>query len=85
MEGGVAGAAKVNPGVPGGGSPPQGWASPRPDRVPRNTYAPAAAALGVTFIFWGLVTTVAISVVGIVLFGLSLADWIREARDELER
>lgn len=61
------------------------WTSPRPDRVPRDTYAPAATALGITFVFWGVVTTPIISAVGGVLFGVSLAAWIGEARHELER
>lgn len=63
----------------------EGWVPPRPARVPRDTYAPAAAALGITFVFWGVVTTPIISVVGVVVFGLALAAWIREARHELTR
>jgi hypothetical protein len=48
------------------------------NRVPRPTYWPVVAALGTVFLFWGVVTTSAISVIGLGLFALGLAGWIRE-------
>jgi hypothetical protein len=59
-----------------------GWHSPRPEEVPRPTYCPAVMALGIVFLLWGVVTTFWISGIGMVLFGLALAMWIRELRDE---
>ena len=63
----------------------EGWTSPRPERVPRETYAPAAAARGIAFGFWGVVTTPVISAVGLVLFVWSVGGWIGEARHDLDR
>jgi hypothetical protein len=69
---------------PAGPAARDGWVSPRPDHIPRPTYAPAAAAFGVTFVFWGVVTTPIISAVGVVVFAVAVAVWVREARDELD-
>lgn len=57
-----------------------GWSVPRPERIPGDTYTPAVMAVGITFMAWGLVTTLIISGVGAVLFAFSLASWIGEAR-----
>jgi hypothetical protein len=54
------------------------WTPPRMEEVPRPTYWPVVMALGTVFLFWGVVTTVAISVIGLGLFILALAGWIRE-------
>jgi hypothetical protein len=59
-----------------------GWHSPRPQAIPRPTYCPAVMALGIVFLLWGVVTTFWISGVGMVLFALALAMWIRELRHE---
>ena len=48
--------------------------------LPQPTYWPAVMALGIVFLAWGLVTSVLISVVGLILFALALAGWIRELR-----
>jgi hypothetical protein len=85
MEGRTDSGSMEKASIAGPASARKGWTSPRPDRIPRDTYAPAAAALGITFVFWGVVTTPIISVVGIVLFGISLAAWIGEAQHELNR
>ncbi len=57
---------------------------PRPsvETPPRPTYAPAAAALGITLMAWGLLTMWIMSVVGLGLFAWSMASWIREIRAE---
>jgi hypothetical protein len=54
------------------------WTVPKPDVVPRPTYAPAAMAFGITFFFWGLVTSPVVLVVGLVIFAVSLRGWVRE-------
>ena len=60
---------------------PPGWSRPKPDHVPRPTYWPAVMGLGVTCLFWGVVTTYVISAVGLVLFVIALAGWIGELND----
>jgi hypothetical protein len=37
-------------------------------------------ALGITFLAWGIVTSLLISAVGLILFALALAGWIGELR-----
>jgi hypothetical protein len=55
---------------------PAGWSRPKPEHTPRPTYWPAVMALGITFLFWGVVTSFIISLVGLALFALALAGWI---------
>jgi hypothetical protein len=57
---------------------PQGWHALPPERLPRPNFFPAGLAMGTTFIFWGLITSWVIIVVGIALFTASLAGWIYE-------
>jgi hypothetical protein len=52
------------------------------EHLPRPTYFPAGMAMGTTFIFWGLITSVVIFFVGIGLFIAALAGWITELRHE---
>jgi hypothetical protein len=70
---------------PAGGGPhraephgvlPPGWSRPKPEHVPRPTYWPAVMAVGITCLFWGVVTTWFISLVGLAVFALALAGWI---------
>lgn len=60
----------------------RGWSRPAPDVVPEPTYWPIVMGFGITFITWGLVTTYFISIVGLVLFGISLAGWIGDLLHE---
>jgi len=59
-------------------STPQGWQQLPPERLPRPNFFPAGLAMGTTFMFWGLITSWVIIVVGIALFTASLAGWIYE-------
>ena len=43
-----------------------------PQRLPRPTYFPFFLALGISFIFWGLVTSFWISAVGLIVFIIAL-------------
>ena len=52
------------------------------EHLPRPTYFPAGLAMGTTFIFWGLITSVVIFFVGVGLFIAALAGWITEMRHE---
>ena len=61
---------------------PLAWQVPRPERIPESTYAPAVLGLGITFLFWGLMTTFYISGVGLILFAMALTQWIGELRRE---
>ena len=60
----------------------EGYSVPLPAVVPRATFWPAAAALAVMLVAWGLVTSPVILVVGGVLLVTSIAGWIGEIRHE---
>jgi hypothetical protein len=62
--------------------PRKGWNKPKPDRVPRSTAWPAAMALGVTLLAWGLITSPVVLGVGVALLAISLSGWIGEIRHE---
>lgn len=59
-----------------------GWTLPRPQIVPRPTYAPAVVALSIVCLFWGLVTTYLISLLGLLLLAVGIADWIGGLRHD---
>lgn len=61
---------------------PPGWSKPKPDRTPGPCLWPPMAALGVTALAWGLVTSPLISCVGAGLLAAALAGWIGEMRHE---
>src|SRR3981189_2603120 len=61
---------------------PPGWQVLPTEPLPRPTYFPAGLAMGATFIFWGLITTWVVWLVGVVLFIAALAGWITEIRHE---
>jgi hypothetical protein len=52
------------------------------EALPRPTYAPAAMALGIAFLFWGMVTSVVVLGAGGLLVIAALAAWIGEMRHE---
>ena len=58
------------------------WESLPHQHLPHPTYFPAGLAMGVTFLFWGLITSWVVIAVGLALFGASLAGWITEIRNE---
>jgi len=55
------------------------------EHLPHPTYFPAGLAMGVAFLFWGLITSWVILVVGAGLFAASLAGWITDIRHERTR
>lgn len=61
---------------------PPGWEVLPAERLPRPTYFPAGLAMGVAFLFWGLITSWVILLVGVALFTAALAGWITEIRHE---
>ncbi len=48
--------------------------------LPRPTIWPAVMAAGITMVMAGLITSLAFSVAGIVVFAIALTGWIRELR-----
>lgn len=61
---------------------PADWQPLPEEHLPRPTYFPAGLAMGVTFLFWGLITSWVVLLVGLALFAASLAGWITEIRHE---
>ncbi len=64
--------------------PPPGWVRARPEKTPRPTYWPVVLALGVAFLFWGLVNDIFIIGLGVIFFLIGAAGWIGELRHELD-
>ena len=62
-----------------------GWEPLLPEHLPHPTYFPAGMAMGVSFFFWGLITSWVILAVGGGVFVASLAGWITEIRHERKR
>ena len=61
---------------------PTDWPKARPERLPQPTYWPFFLAVGLAFMFWGLLTTWVILVAGLVVFAIALAGWINILRHE---
>src|ERR1700730_5540280 len=61
---------------------PPGWQVLPDTPLPHPTYFPAGLAMGIAFVFWGLITTWVVWLVGVVLFIAALAGWITEIRHE---
>jgi hypothetical protein len=59
---------------------PPGWQVLPTAPLPHPTYFPAGLAMGVAFLFWGLITIWVVWLVGVVLFIAALAGWITEIR-----
>ena len=59
---------------------PPGWQVLPTEPLPRPTYFPARLAMGVAFLFWGLITVWVVWLVGVVLFIATLAGRITEIR-----
>jgi hypothetical protein len=55
-----------------------GWDPLPHETLPRPNFFPAGLAMGTTFIFWGLITSLVVFFVGVGLFTASLAGWIYE-------
>ncbi|MHB8647584.1 MAG: hypothetical protein ACYDAR_17525 [Thermomicrobiales bacterium] len=56
------------------------WETLPAAHLPRPTYWPVVLAAGVMFLAWGIVTTLAITVIGLLLLALGLGGWIGELR-----
>ena len=58
------------------------WTVLPTEKMPEPTIWPATLALAITFLVWGLVTSLIITCVGFALFAVALAGWIRDIRHE---
>ncbi|MGI8858029.1 MAG: hypothetical protein ACR2JW_20005 [Thermomicrobiales bacterium] len=56
------------------------WERLPPAHLPRPTYWPVVLAFAVVLLAWGVVTTLAISVIGALMLALALGGWIGELR-----
>jgi hypothetical protein len=61
---------------------PAGWTKLPVEHLPQATFWPAGFALGIAFVFWGLITSWVVLAVGVVMFAGCLAGWIAEIRHE---
>jgi len=59
-----------------------GWHEPLPASLPKPTIWPLVLAFGACMLAWGVLTSWAISLVGLVLFATGLGGWIAGMRDE---
>lgn len=56
--------------------PAPDWTDAKPATLPKPSYAPAAAAFGVTLGAAGVVTSFWVSIAGLIVFVLGIANWI---------
>jgi hypothetical protein len=57
-----------------------GWNEPEGREMPKPTYWPAALAFAIVLIFWGPVTSIAMSAVGFAVAIVALHGWIGDIR-----
>ena len=53
---------------------------PLPETLPRPTYTPAVAALGIMLLAWGVVSSVVLIALGAALLAVGLGRWFGEIR-----
>jgi hypothetical protein len=58
------------------------WEKAKPEILPKPTYWPFFLAMGLVFIFWGLLTTWVILLAGGIIFIVALGGWINKLRHE---
>jgi hypothetical protein len=62
--------------------PESSWEKAKPEALPKPTYWPFFLAMGLAFVFWGLLTTWVILVTGAMIFAIALIGWINILRHE---
>ena len=62
--------------------PEYDWEKARPEILPKPTYWPFFLAMGLAFIFWGLLTTWVVLLAGGLIFIIALIGWINQIRHE---
>ncbi|MEO6904217.1 MAG: hypothetical protein ABI315_13845 [Bacteroidia bacterium] len=58
------------------------WEKAKPEKLPEPTYWPFFTAMGIAFVFWGLLSSWVILVAGLLIFIISLTRWINILRHE---
>ena len=53
---------------------------PDPEIIPEPTIWPIGLAFAVTFIFWGFISSLGLTFVGIIVFAIALAGWISDLK-----
>jgi len=53
-----------------------------PEKLPHSTYWPIIMAFSVIFFFWGFITSLIISAVGLIGIGFSIWGWIGALNNE---
>jgi hypothetical protein len=61
---------------------PPGWTVLPREKPPEPGVWPVTLALAITLLVWGLVTSLMITGVGLALFAVAMAGWIRDIRHE---
>lgn len=77
--------SQTEPGDPGVEHAADGWREPLPERAPEPTYAPAALALGLALLMWGVVTGWVTTLTGTVLVVWALGAWFAGIRADWRR
>lgn len=54
----------------------------KPEHLPKPTYWPFFLALGLVFGGWGLLSNWLFSIIGLIVFAISLFGWINDLRNE---
>jgi hypothetical protein len=57
-------------------------ASAQPEELPELTFWPIVLAVGVVCLFWGFITSLIISGMGLAITGTALFGWLEEFRDD---
>lgn len=63
--------------------PEEDWNDATPQEIPHATYWPIVTALGLTFMFWGILTVYYMSIGGLLMFAAGVGGWISDLRDEI--
>ena len=58
------------------------WQPSKPEQLPAPTFWPIVLALGIIFLFWGFMTSLIFSGLGVLVMGTALAGWIGDLRHE---
>ncbi|HET9870112.1 MAG TPA: hypothetical protein VFR02_06430 [bacterium] len=61
---------------------PAGWHDPKPLKLPPPTVWPTVIALAVVSMAWGAVTSIYITLGGLIAFVVSIIGWIGELRND---
>jgi hypothetical protein len=61
---------------------PAGWLLLPEEELPKATYWPVIMGLAITLIVFGIITTIIITIVGFILFAVSLIGWIGDVQNE---